>query len=127
MSQQQALYSIAMMLYDTHSGEIITSHNITNRPLVSTFIHEFTPRTLEDIGTPVTLKLTDMTQYKPGMNRLCLNIHINNSDQPRKVAFRNNYDVPFLDIQERTSILRIPFYKSIVVQFDPIAMNQRGI
>ena len=121
------MYSISTMLYNAESGEVIETRNLVNLRVGPMFIHEFTPRTLEEIGTPVNLKITDMTQYTPGMDRLCLFVRVNGSDRPQEIAFKNNWNIPILDLQERTAIIRCPFYKSLLLEFNANCMKERRL
>lgn len=120
-------YDFVATLYHQTTGEVIDQYAAVDRAPAPVFVHEFTPASMERIGEPVLLKLIDATVYQPGMDRLCLLVRVNGEDVPRSIAFRNNWQVAAVDLQERTSALKIPFYKSVVLEFDLGCMKGRRL
>lgn len=119
------LYSLAATLYNQQTGDVVESYFMASRPAAPVFIHEFTPRVLERIGEPVVLKLIDTTVYSGmGMERLCLLATLNGDSAPRRVAFKSKkYEDAEMDLRARSYVVAVPFYKSIVLEFDLDTMN----
>jgi hypothetical protein len=126
-SDPTAEYSMVMMLYDAETDDTIDQFNVVGRPSSPIFIHEFTPQTMEGMGALANLKLIDVTVYTAGMDRLCVDVRLNGADMATTVAFRNNWDVPGIDVQERSRLVKVPFYKSILVEFNLAFMADRRL
>jgi hypothetical protein len=105
-------------------GDLISSVQFVDRLPAPVFIHEFTVLKLEDMGMNAILQVVDATVYYPGMRHLCLNIKINSRDNVNVVTFDNNKSNELLDIAARTRTIHVPFFRSVLIEFNPLCMQE---
>lgn len=111
-------YTMVVMVYE--GEELRDSITVTNRTPSTTLIAEFTPKRVEEIGKALRFRVFDATSYVTGMDTLSLLININNETPGKRLFFSTS-----LSNVTRVGEFTVPFYKSVVIEFDLQSMRNR--
>lgn len=112
-------YTMVIMAYE--GEELRETMNVVNVWPSPTVIAEFTPRKVEDIGKTLKFRIFDATSYTKGMDTLSLLVRINDGPA-RKVIFPTA-----LSNTAKVGEFTVPFYKSVLIEFDVRGMRNRDL
>lgn len=110
------LYSILVIVYE--GDNVVGKVSIENRQLRPTFLTEFTPSSMDEYGKQRRFKIFDNTAYTQGMDTLALLAAVN-GEAVQHVTF------PSAIGSLRMAEIVVPFYKSLVLEFDTARMRNR--
>lgn len=127
-------YTFSIFLFEDtgggREGDLMGYQRLDRRRNIPTFICEFTPGKLEEMNKPVILKVVDNTNYVAGMNRLCLDVTMRsawNVDTKRMMFDYSRHVNVFIDKRERVRKISLSSFRSIIVEFSELCMDQRLI
>jgi hypothetical protein len=113
------LYSLDILMYD-EEDQLIDRYSISNQPIITTFIKEFSFHKLDEIGKRVKFVVFDNTPYFPGTKALALLVWVNSNKEPLTLSFNANLSDNILFKRKEFTIQH---FKNCVFEYDVSQMK----